>query len=133
MLSQFTAGETKPAVKRLCNLKKVILSPGISVGVENYCTKMSGEESTSKMPSFDEGLRYYHKGFKHRCVSTTLLAVMRYLSPASQVTSIIMSCLAKAPLETILGRPLFFSWFISFNKHLLNINHGPGTVLGTLR
>lgn len=36
----------------------VTASPGISVGVENDCTKMSGEESPSKMPSFDKAFRY---------------------------------------------------------------------------
>lgn len=45
--------------------------------------------------------------------------------PASQVTSI-MRCLTEVPLETILGRPLLFSWFISFDTHLMNIKYGPG-------
>ena len=53
----------------------VILSPGFSVGTENYCTKMSGEETPPKIHPFDKGFQYYHK-----CVSTALLSLMRCLS-----------------------------------------------------
>lgn len=107
----------------------VTLSPGISVGVEYYCTKMRGEESQSKMPSFDKGFRYYHKGFKVRWINNTAV----HDKPCLPGDFYYYELPLEVPLETILDRSHFFPRFISFDKHLLNINHGPGPVLGTPR
>lgn len=75
---------------------------------ENYCTKISGEESSFKMLSFDTAFGYSNRDL-NLGESTTLSSMMRYLSLASQVTSAPVCGLTGIPLKTVLAQPLFFS------------------------